>query len=159
MANMLSVEKQRRGVAAAIGMLTSMFCSMVGIVLTFSFVLNSMTTAQLFTLFIYGGGSLSEETMRSCLDALAMDYYLVCISCAFASGAACFIPGTWDPKTAVPPDTIIAEEVTAEEEAAEKEVLSKDSLPSAVPLEVQGDGVVERGAYSSVLLTDVERGN
>jgi hypothetical protein len=158
---MLSIEKTRRGVAAAIGMLTSMFCTMLGIVLTFFFVLHSVSTEQLFALFIYGGGSLSDATIESLLDALAMDYYLVIIACALASGAACFIPVSWDPKTAVPSDAAkTAEEVTAEE-AAEKEELNKESLPSVVPLnELQGSGEVGggEGAYSSVALKDLEQG-
>jgi len=92
MANMLSVVPERRGVAAAIGMLTMTFCMMVGIVLTFSFVLHSMSSKQLFDLFIYGGSSLEESIVRKCLDALAMDYYSVIIACGLASFTAMFIP-------------------------------------------------------------------
>ena len=93
-ANMLSVPAARRGVAAAIGMLTMTFCMMVGIVLTFSFVLHSMTAKQLFDLFIYGGqAGAAGLPVQACLDALALDYYLVIAACAAASLAGAFLAG------------------------------------------------------------------
>lgn len=41
--NMLCVQPNQRGVASATGIMTLMFTSMVGIVLTFSFVLNELS--------------------------------------------------------------------------------------------------------------------
>ena len=94
-ANMLSVPAARRGVAAAIGMLTMTFCMMTGIVLTFSFVLHSMTSAELFNLFIYGGQGAAAAGLpvQACLDALALDYYLIMAADVAASVAAAFLPG------------------------------------------------------------------
>lgn len=83
-ANMLSVAPNRRGVAAAIGMLTMTFSMMVGIVITFGFVLNSMSAEQLFALFIFGAQAGSVN-VRACLDALAMDYYIVIAACLATS--------------------------------------------------------------------------
>lgn len=90
--NMLSVTPDMRGVAAAIGMLTMTFCMMIGIVLTFSFVLHAMTAEELFALFIYGGKN-SGVSMQGCLNALALDYYIVIACCAAASFLALFHPG------------------------------------------------------------------
>lgn len=87
MANILSVKPSDRGVASSISILTLMFCSMVGIVVTFSFVLNSMDQATLFKLFIYGGASLPDAAVQSCLDALRKDWYIVIAACL--AGAAC----------------------------------------------------------------------
>eukprot|EP01040_Poterioochromonas_malhamensis_P005945 gene5945-6392_t len=89
--NMLSVDASKRGVAAAVSMMTMTFCMMVGIVLTFSFVLNSMSAAQLYGLFIYGGGS-GDFPVRKCLDALASDYYIVIAFCACASFCGFSLP-------------------------------------------------------------------
>ena len=120
MANMLSIKPKRRGVAAAIGMLTNTFRSgifflffclpenstfclqaharthkniqqcmvdplpafsrgsmMVGIVLTFSLVLHSMSMEQLMILFIYGGEASANVPARPCLDALMIDYAIL----------------------------------------------------------------------------------
>ena len=109
-ANMLSVDAGRRGVAAAISMLTMTFCMMVGIVLTFSFVLHSMSQEQLFSVFISGGGGVAAAgnataasagnatsvvaglPVQGCLDALAKDYYIVIAACLSASIGAAFLP-------------------------------------------------------------------
>ena len=95
-ANMLSVPAARRGVAAAVGMLTMVFCMMTGIVLTFSFVLHSMTAQQLFDLFIYGGqggAAAAGLPVQACLDALALDYYIVLAAATAASLAGFLLPG------------------------------------------------------------------
>jgi MFS family permease len=88
MSNMLSVQPLQRGAAAAIGMATMMVTSMLGIVLTFGLVLNSMTSAQLFQLFIYGGSDLSRHTIDKFLNALAIDYY-VCLGVLALAAFAC----------------------------------------------------------------------
>ena len=85
MSMMLCVEPHLRGVASAVSMLCLMVTSMLGIVLTFQFVLNSMSQADLFQLFIYGGGSLSNAVIRSFLDALRKDYYIVIACCCCAA--------------------------------------------------------------------------
>ena len=79
LSNMLSVDPHQRGVAAAVGMLTQTFCMMVGIVLTFSLVLN-----YVFDLFIYGGGSGVDST----LNALAIDFYVLIGACVCATLSA-----------------------------------------------------------------------
>lgn len=71
-------------------MVTMFVMSMVGIVLTFALVLNSITTAELFDLFIYGGNSLNPSAITSFLNALRVDYYLVIVACLFASGISYF---------------------------------------------------------------------
>lgn len=90
MCNMLSVKKEERGVASGVGMITMMFMSMVGIVLTFTLVINSMTQADLFNLFIYGGGSLSNDTIKKFMIALDIDYYIIIVACFLASVFAFF---------------------------------------------------------------------
>lgn len=125
MANMLSVKPTQRGVAAAISMLTLMFCAMVGIVVTFAFVLNSMSQAELFALFIFGGNSLPDAVVRLCLDALRKDYYILMAACIGASLCASQIPGDFSARppaaaAAVPVTPLavaaFAEEVTEEEQ-------------------------------------------
>lgn len=83
--NMLSVRADQRGAASAVGMMTLMFTSMIGIVLTFSLVLNALSQAEIFDLFIYGGSSLSKSVLNKFLFALKIDYYVVIIACFFAS--------------------------------------------------------------------------
>jgi MFS family permease len=85
MSNMLSVKPHQRGVASAMGMMTLMFTSMAGIVITFSLVLNSMSQAELFLLFIYGGSGLSQSAVDGCLNALRTDFYIVIAFCCVAS--------------------------------------------------------------------------
>ena len=80
------------GVAAAVGMLTMSFSMMLGIVLTFSFVLHSLTSAELFSLFIYGAGSDTNFPMNSVLQALSFDYYIILACCILASLSAVFLP-------------------------------------------------------------------
>lgn len=87
---MLSVHRDQRGVAAAVNMLTMMFTAMLGIVLTFHFVLNALTQDELYDLFIYGGSSLSSHTLKIFLKALCQDYYIVIAACAFASFVSIF---------------------------------------------------------------------
>ena len=122
MANMLSVLPNQRGVAASISMLTMMFCSMVGIVITFSFVLNSMSQADLFILFIYGGGALPDSAVKLCLDALAKDYFILFAACIGASLCASQIPGDFSAKksaaTAATTAPLAAPSATAPSEAA-----------------------------------------
>jgi MFS family permease len=92
-ANMLSVDTHMRGVAAAVNMLTMSFMMMLGIVLTFYFVLHSMTATQLFDLFIYGGAaSNSSFPMQAVLNALSKDYYIVIACCISASACAFCLP-------------------------------------------------------------------
>jgi MFS family permease len=93
-ANMLSVKPQQRGVAAAVSMLSMSICMMLGIILTFSFVLHSMTSQQLFDLFIYGGGGTGSSNfpIRKCLNAIARDYYIVMACCIAASCFDFFLP-------------------------------------------------------------------
>lgn len=93
MANMLSVRPQQRGTASAVSMLTMMFCAMLGIVITFGFVLNSMDQQTLFILFIYGGEFLSDSSVNDCLKALRNDYWIVIAMCLLAAALASQIPG------------------------------------------------------------------
>lgn len=81
MANMLSIPKEERGVAAGVGMITMMFMGMLAIVLTFHFVITSMTQAELFTLFLFGGSALSSDTIKKFMTALNTDYYIVIAAC------------------------------------------------------------------------------
>jgi len=97
LSNMLSVERTRRGVAGAINMLSQMFTSMLAIVLTFSFVLNSMSQAELFDLFIYGGTSLSSSALNSFLLALKTDWYIVIGALVLIIVMSCF--NDFDPHT------------------------------------------------------------
>ena len=80
------------GVAAAVGMLTMSFSMMLGIVLTFSFVLHSLTSDELFSLFIYGGSSDTNFPMNSVLQALSYDYYIILACCILASISAMCLP-------------------------------------------------------------------
>ena len=65
------------------------FCMSLGIVLTFSLVLHSISSAELFDLFINGRGHLgSEAVVQSFLDALAIDYYVI-VAVFFFQGAGC----------------------------------------------------------------------
>lgn len=97
MSMMLSVDKHHRGVAAATSMFTLMCTSMIGIVLTFHFVLDSMSKVELFDLFIYGGSSLTNATLKKFHTALQNDYYIVIgvcvlgIICALRNNIA--VPG------------------------------------------------------------------
>jgi len=77
MSNMLSVLPAERGSASAVGMVTMMFTAMVGIVMSFAFILNDMSQMDLFILFIYGGSALSHQAVQKMLDALNTDYYIV----------------------------------------------------------------------------------
>ena len=105
MSMMLSVDKHHRGVAAATSMFTLMCTSMIGIVLTFHFVLNSMSKVELFDLFIYGGSSLSNSVLNKFHKALQNDYYIVIavcvlgIVCALRNDIA--VPGTKLPASKV----------------------------------------------------------
>ena len=83
----------QRGVAAAIGMLTMTFCMMVGIVMTFSFVLNSMSAALLFEMFIFGGNNLPLSVVAPCLTAIATDYYVLIAACVCTSCISLTLPG------------------------------------------------------------------
>ena len=109
MANMLSVPAGRRGVAAAVGMLTSTFCMMVGMVLTFSLVLHSMTQAQLFALFLNGGGLATagggSGGSQGMLDALAKDYYVVIACCGAAALVGAALPTDLDQRLKSQPPT------------------------------------------------------
>jgi hypothetical protein len=75
-------------------MLSMSICMMLGIILTFSFVLHSMTSQQLFDLFIYGGGGTGSSNfpIRKCLNAIARDYYIVMACCIAASCFDFFLP-------------------------------------------------------------------
>ena len=102
MSMMLSVHKDQRGIAAAVSIICLMFTSMLGIVLTFSFVLNSMSQADLFDLFIYGGASLDDQTLRSFIAAINKDWYICIGACALAIVMSLFndfIPGQKPPVT------------------------------------------------------------
>ena len=106
MANMLSVPAARRGVAAAVGMLTTTLSMMVGMVLTFSLVLHSMSSEQLFALFVNGGGLAApagadagapaaaggDGGMGGVLGALATDYYIIVACCAASAVAGAVLP-------------------------------------------------------------------
>lgn len=84
-------------------MLVMMFTSMVGIVIVFAFVLNSMSQDQLFILFIYGGGALSDAAVKSCIEAIQNAYWVIIASLACASIAAAFIPGDFKGRPSAPP--------------------------------------------------------
>ena len=106
MATMLSVPYEKRGVAAAIGILTMTFCMMVGMVLTFSLVLHSLTAEQLFAIFVNGGGmtapttvagnavyaASADQALHGVLRALATDFYVVIAACAASSVIALYLP-------------------------------------------------------------------
>ena len=70
---------------------------MIGICITFGFVLNSMSQAELIALFIYGGGGLSASAVDSCMAALRLDYYIIIAAAAVASVLSAFIPGDFRP--------------------------------------------------------------
>lgn len=148
MANMLSVLPSQRGVAAAISMLTLMFCAMVGIVVTFAFVLNSMDQKTLFILFIYGGSFLPDSAVRLCLNALANDYYILMAACLCASMCAAFIPGDFSakpPQPAAPPQatpTLALSEAEAAAVKAKNEAVDAAAPDAAAPV-AAGDKVVE----------------
>jgi MFS family permease len=95
--NMLSVQREQRGVAAAVTLLTQMFTSMLAIVLTFSFVLNSLSQADLFNLFIFGGASLSASVLRNFLLALNRDWYIVIGALVLTIVMSCF--NDFDPQS------------------------------------------------------------
>ena len=65
---------------------------MLGIVLTFSFVLHSLTSDELFSLFIYGASSDTNFPMKSVLQALSYDYYIILACCILASISALCLP-------------------------------------------------------------------
>jgi len=90
--NILSVPRDQRGVAVAVSNVGLAFSMMIGIVLTFSFVLNSMTATQLFGLFIYGASSTPNFPLRKMLDALETDYYIVLAACGIAIISSFFLP-------------------------------------------------------------------
>lgn len=119
---MLSVPTELRGVAAAVSILTMTFTMMLGIVLTFSFVLHSMSTAQLFALFISGGSKLAPSINKACLDALSLDYYIIIACCACTSFCGFWLP-TPEPKQdpAVKKDVAFEAVVPLDEEAKSRE--------------------------------------
>jgi hypothetical protein len=90
MVNILSVDPNQRGVAAAVAMISQMFTNMLAIVMTFSLVLNSMSQEALFSLFIYGGASLDSHTLSLFLEALRADWYAVLACCILASIVSVF---------------------------------------------------------------------
>lgn len=90
MVNILSVDPNQRGVAAAVAMISQMFTNMLAIVMTFSLVLNSMSQEALFSLFIYGGASLDSHTLSLFLEALRADWYAVLACCILASMVSVF---------------------------------------------------------------------
>ena len=90
MSNMLSVDAHKRGAASAIGMVTMMIMMMIGICITFVLVLRSMSQAELFALFIFGGSSLSAAAVDSCVAALRHNMYIVMAACLLASFCSLF---------------------------------------------------------------------
>jgi MFS family permease len=96
LAGMMSASAKLRGVASAVRMLMTMVAQMIGIVITFSFVLNSMSQEQLLILFIYGGANLSDVAVQQCVEALRSDYWIVVAVCAIAAITS-FMVGAWRP--------------------------------------------------------------
>ena len=108
MATMLSIPADRRGVAAAIGILTMTFCMMVGMVLTFSLVLHSITSEQLFAIFVNGGGisttsasgaadtaavaAAADSALHGVLGALATDFYVIMTACGISALVGASLP-------------------------------------------------------------------
>ena len=139
MTRMLSAKPHQRGAAAAIGMVAMMVMMMIGICITFSLVLNSVTNAELFALFIYGGSSLAPSALQSVINALNINIYIVIAACLLASGLSMYN----DFKSAVEPP-VIAAAVKAEEEAdtadgseEEKKEVELAAVPRAVDIESQ----------------------
>jgi len=131
LSNLLSVERSRRGVAAAITLLTMMFTSMLAIVLTFSFVLKSLSQTELFDLFIYGGASLSPSVLHSFLLALNTDWYIVIGALVLAIVLSCF--NDFDPHT-TPNGIGSGQAVSAK--STETETKEKDEDPAEKDIEM-----------------------
>lgn len=132
MATMLSVPIEQRGVAAAIGILTMTFCMMVGMVLTFSLVLHSLTSEQLFAIFVNGGGiapttaagaatyaASADQALHGVLHALATDFYVVIAACAVTSAIALCLPSNLQERLKVRIQTQDAEIAVPREHLAE----------------------------------------
>ena len=171
-AQMLSVPPTQRGVAASVSMVTLMFTSMLGIVLTFMFVLHSMSQGQLFVLFVYGGGNLSSEAVASCLAALRSDYWIVLAAEAAAAFFAAGIPSGFRGRPPAPPasaakaaaDVELAPIATNEDGSSSSsaahaaaagsshahthEAVVMPTTPSAVGVIVTGEVVEDDGAAS-----------
>ena len=67
---MLTVPAKHRGIAPAIRQLLSMLFMMIGIVITFSLIVNTLDETELITLFIYGGSHLEDAAVTSLTDSL-----------------------------------------------------------------------------------------
>ena len=89
MSLMLSVDKNHRGLAAALNYLTLMFTSMLGIVITFNLVLNSVGTSAINHLFVQRL-PLKDDDMRDFLHALRVDNYISIAVCGLSMICAAF---------------------------------------------------------------------
>ena len=96
MVGLTSVPANERGVASAVRMVALMYAQMAGVVITFSFVLRSMSQYDLIILFVYGGSKLSHATVNNILAALRNDYWIV-TAFAIASAVASWGVGDYKP--------------------------------------------------------------
>jgi len=89
---MLSVEPHDRGVASGVRLAATMVAQMVGIVMTFALILNSIPYSQLLILFIYGGGGLTAESIISFMKAVDIVFWVTFASFLVPSILYVFFP-------------------------------------------------------------------
>ena len=104
LAGMLSVKPNERGVAAAVRLLVSFIASMVGIVMVFALILNSLTYQELIILFIYGGGGLSDDAINSFTKAYQTVFWITIAMTFAATIFSAMVPSSFKPAAAVRAD-------------------------------------------------------
>ena len=97
LAGMMSVPAKQRGVASAIRMLVLLLPQLIGLVVVFSLILNSMSQEDLIGLLVFGSVGLSSTTIDSCISALGTAYW-ICVAATLGGAAiSAAIPGDWMP--------------------------------------------------------------
>jgi len=88
----LSIGPHQRGVGAAVRLSLTFLAQMVGIVMTFALILNSIPYSQLLTLFIYGGGGLTQQSIDSFMHAIDIVFWVTFASFIFPGILYLFFP-------------------------------------------------------------------
>ena len=132
LAGMTSIPPHERGVAAAVRLLFAFVPQMVGIVIVFAFILNSLSYAELLRLFIYGGGGLSAASIESFMHAYQDVYWITISTTAVAVVCNVFIPGSFRPADAIKHYAALAK-AAAEAKAAEAGEAKPAAASAAAP--------------------------
>jgi len=124
---MLAVPPYERGVASGIRLCLTFVAQMVGIVITFAFILNSIPYSELIVLFIYGGGGLSQQSIDSFMLAVDIVFWITLVTFVIAGVLYLIFPV---PRHVAPPAKEPAP-TPAAKSAASNEGLAVDLVPVA----------------------------